>query len=185
VSSAHFNPVLVDGRITQLAVFGYDMTDIDQGVEALRQSEQWLRESQRSLISATTSIAIDTDHWDCSPALADVFGISRSTTETSRVARAQSPDEREKLSRYFHRGSARPAAPFDLEYRVVGRLTARRRIVHGLGTVEWDPEGQPLQMFGVIQDIHGARACRGGVSSQRAALPPAFEQVPVALVLLR
>ncbi|MDA3935274.1 MAG: PocR ligand-binding domain-containing protein [Actinomycetota bacterium] len=121
--------------------------------EALRVTEQWLSESQRVAQLGHYIFEIPSDHWYGSPSLYDVLGVVEPGGDFAAWLQAVHPDEREQLTRYFTEEVLGKGHPFDIEYRVVRQRDGAERWVHGLGSLEYGEDGQPLSMFGVIQDI--------------------------------
>ena len=147
-------PVTVDGKVTHVAGFGYDLTEIGRATESLRRSEEWLRESQRVAHIGHYVFNMVREHWESSPSLDEVFGIGAEHPRNfDGWLDIVHPDDRAWMTAYFNDEVIGQHAPFDVEYRIVRPLDGAERWVHGLGHVDYAEDGQPLQMFGVIQDI--------------------------------
>jgi hypothetical protein len=43
--------------------------------------------------------------------------------------------------------------PFNKEYRIIRKDDQSERWVHGIGKLEFDPSGSPIEMLGTVQDI--------------------------------
>ena len=145
----------------QLSVVAYQnvqqarlIAEREETDSALRDSERWLNESQRVAGLGHYVYDVVNDHWDGSQPLYELFGID-DTYERDEAGwiGIVHPDDREKVSGYFSRGVLANQAPFDLEYRIVRPRDGVQRYVHGLGKVEFEENGHPVTMFGVIQDI--------------------------------
>lgn len=120
----------------------------------LRESERWLKESQRVAQLGHYDFDIESNLWECSEPLYDVLGISeRYQRDFAGWLEIVHPDDRLMFSDYFEREVLRNNKPFDLEYRIIRPVDLVERILHGLGTVDYSADGHPLRMFGVLQDI--------------------------------
>jgi len=147
---------LADDSGTPYGVLGVytDITDSKLAGDTLKESERWLSESQRIAHLGHYVFDIGADRWDGSPSLYDVLGVGVGyRRDFDGWLDLVVPEDRERLSNYFTQDVLGQNKPFDIEYAIVRPRDGAERWVHGLGTVEFALDGQPLAMFGVIQDI--------------------------------
>ena len=144
----------VAGRPVRYTAVLYDVSEHKQAEEALRESERWLRESQRTSRLGHYHYDIRKDIWHGSPELYAVLGTKEDrASDFAGWLGIVHPLDREKLSRYFTEDVIGRQTPFDMEYRIVRPRDGVERWVHGRGRVEFHDNGAPVAMFGTIQDI--------------------------------
>ncbi len=142
-----------------------DITERKNAEDELRASERWLNESQRVAHLGHYNFNIQADHWSGSPALYEVLGATNEGRESYQGwLGLVHPDDRGLLHEHFEHEVLGKGAPFDLEYRIVRPTDGAERWVHGLGTVEYDADGAPLALFGIIQDVTERRLAENEVT---------------------
>lgn len=138
-------------RIAELERSVHDIAD---SMEALKDRERWLTESQRVARLGHYVYNIAADRWDGSAMLYEVLGVDENhVRDLEGWLDMVHPDDRERLRHYFTDDVLGKREPFDIEYRVVRPRDGVERWVHGLGTVEFREDDTPFAMFGIIQDI--------------------------------
>ncbi|MDA8084192.1 MAG: PAS domain S-box protein [Nitrospiraceae bacterium] len=87
--------------------------------------------------------------------LDEIFGIGRNFTRSFEGwLNIVHPRQREEMLEYFTNHVLRDRHPFDREYLIVRVLDNSPLWVHGIGNLEYGDDGQPVRMFGTIQDIN-------------------------------
>lgn len=120
----------------------------------LRDSEHWLSESQKIAELGHYVYDIAEDEWVGSESLYTVLGVDTDyRRDLAGWLNTVHPDFRESMSDYFINHVVGNKQPFDIEYPVLRPSDGTYHWVHGLGTLEFDDEGNPIRMFGIIQDI--------------------------------
>ena len=131
-----------------------DISERSRIEQALRNSEMLLRESQRVARLGHYVFDIAADRWSSSEALSEVFGISVSYEKTlASWLELIHPEDQPVMQRYFAEHVLGEGNAFDRAYRIVRRSDGETRDVHGLGQIQYDGDGQPVGVFGTIQDI--------------------------------
>ena len=145
--------------VKEALVCAADITDRKRAERALRDSEYWLKESQR--ISQVGSYVLDcaTGIWTSSEALDEIFGIGADYPRTVEGWKALvHPEHREEMMDHFANEVLLQRKQFDREYRIVRPADGRVRWVHGRGATVCNPAGVPAVMAGTIQDVTARRA---------------------------
>lgn len=148
------HPYPADGSAVQGAVLTFiDITEARRAQEALRESERFLRESQRIGRIGGYITDLSTGVWKVSPEMYEIFGIDESYPHTLEGwAAFLHPDTRDELFNY-HLHVERERLRFDYEYKIVRINDGAVRWVHGLGDLEFDEHNNPVRRIGTIQDI--------------------------------
>lgn len=131
-----------------------------QDIDAWRQADESLQESMRFLQEAQEAghvglycWNIQENTWTSSSEMNRIFGIDPSFPRTIETwVEIVAPDWRQRMADYVTQ-LLQAREPFDLDYQIQRPCDGAVRWVHGRGLVDYDPEGRPLQMKGVIQDI--------------------------------
>mgnify|MGYP003874979815 CR=1 FL=1 len=147
VFSAEGEPLWLDGVVI-------DVTARKQADRALRESEAWLRESQRISRIGSYSLDVKTGLWKGSEALDEIFGIGPDyKRDVAGWSELVHPDHREQMLEYFQKEVLEKRKPFDREYMIVRRSDGQRRWVLGRGSLTLNEAGEPVAMTGTIQDV--------------------------------
>lgn len=120
----------------------------------LRTSERQLRESQRVAGLGSYVLDIRTGEWVSSEILDQIFGIDETYPKTVAGWEALiHPEDKAMMMHHFQQEVVAQRGRFDKEYRVINHATQQMCWVHGLGALELNAEGEPVNMMGTIQDI--------------------------------
>jgi len=169
-----------------IGLFGV-MRDISKRMQteaALLESEESLREAQQiaGLGSYVTDIRGGT--WTSSEVLDQLFGIGKEYERTvAGWGNLVHPEDRESMVAYFIEEVVGKGKTFDREYRIVRQSDGAVRWVHGRGRLEFDAEGQPLEMLGTIQDITERRQAETESRESKELLQLFIEHAPAGLAM--
>jgi len=116
----------------------------------LRESEYWLKKSQTVAQLGSYALDFKTGLWTSSEILDNIFGIDKNYEKSiDGWNKLIHPDQRDEMLKYFD-AIIKNKQNFNKEYKING---IEEKWVLGLGEFEYDENGEPLTMFGTIQDI--------------------------------
>jgi PAS domain S-box-containing protein len=131
-----------------------DITERKQGIFKLRESEYFFKESQRAAFVGSYKFDVIEDRWTSSEVLEQIFGIDKNyRRDLEGWLDIIHPDDRDMMRRYFLEEVIARRQSFIKEYRIISKLENEIRWVLGLGKLNYDAEGNIIEMIGTIQDI--------------------------------
>ncbi|MFQ5480666.1 MAG: HD domain-containing phosphohydrolase [Thermodesulfobacteriota bacterium] len=131
-----------------------DITGRKRDEEALWESKRRLDEAERIAGLGYYVFSVKSGTWTNSETLDAIFGIDEGFKRDLRGwLDIIHPDYKEEMLNYFQDNVLRQKGKFDREYKIINLRTKEEGWVHGLGTLKLDDHGEPLEMFGTIQDI--------------------------------
>jgi diguanylate cyclase (GGDEF)-like protein/PAS domain S-box-containing protein len=136
-----------------IEAFNQLLARLAQREEALRETKRFLKESQR--IAGVGSYVLDlaSGVWKSSDVFDRVFGIDPGyERDLAGWVQLIHPEDRAMLADYLGEYVLGQGHAFDKEYRILRHSDQALRWVHGLGHLEYDVQGQPVNLHGTIQD---------------------------------
>lgn len=131
-----------------------NITDRKSIETALNASRKLLHEAQVIAGLGSYMLDIPSGVWVSSGVLDGIFGIGETYPRTVEGwANLIHPDHRQNMVEYFTQEVLLERRRFDKEYKIIRQTDGQERWVHGLGELEFDPQGNPVVMHGSIQDI--------------------------------
>jgi len=147
-----------DGDIVGLFGMARDITESKLAEQALRNSEESLKESQAIAGLGSYVFNIQTGLWESSNILDQILGIDENYERTEKGWDALiHPEDRPKAKNYLRRRFAAKCQTYDREYRIIRHSDKTERYIRGFGRLLLDNQGRPLQMHGTIQDVTDSR----------------------------
>lgn len=152
----------------------------EQSEIAIRESEAFLRESQRIAGLGSYVLDIGAGLWKSSAVLDQLFGIDESYERTVEGWESLiHPDDRAMMDNYFKDEVLGQGKEFKKEYRIIRQLDKSVRRMYGLGKLEFNDQGVPLRMVGTIQDVTEMKQ----IEDTMRKLSLAVEQSPNSIVI--
>jgi len=151
--------LVLDESGTPVTVVGIsrDITERRRVEAALRESALLLRESQRVARVGSYVYDIAGNHWTSSEVLDEIFGIDAAyPRDVEGWLNLVHPDDRAMMTAYLQNLIA-TRGRFDKQYRVLRPSDGGTRWVQGYGELHLNAAGEPVRMFGAIQDITAQR----------------------------
>ncbi|MDQ3545857.1 MAG: PAS domain S-box protein, partial [Verrucomicrobiota bacterium] len=162
-------PVML-GKRPACLVLANNVTERKRTEDRLRRSEKSLANAQRiaHIGNWDWDIAADELYW--SEQVYQLFGVARTEFGARYEAFLNSvhPDDRERVHKVLESALA-GSALYDVKHRVVlpdGSI----RLLHELGEVTRDDDGNPIRMTGTVQDITEAQLAEQGLRESEARL---------------
>jgi diguanylate cyclase (GGDEF)-like protein/PAS domain S-box-containing protein len=179
-----FNPIVVDGKITGVSVFGKDITERKRAEEELRESSDFLKEAQRIGDLGCYVLDISAGVWTSSSRLDEIFGIDENYERSIAGWEALvHPGDQAMMAAYFAGEIIGDGKPFDKEYRIIRQTDQAERWVRGLGRLDFDARGKPLKMRGIISDITAHRQWEMQLQNSEERYRTVFETCPDAVMI--
>ncbi len=141
-------------NITHLIFIGKNITQQTKTLNTLTKSERALEEAEKIAKLGYYILDIKQDVWTSSTELNNIFGIKKDCKKTLAMwVQLIHPDDKESMLNYFTNEVLTKKKKFDTEYKIINQKTGQEKWVHGLGNLTFDENGNPVEMFGTIQDI--------------------------------
>jgi len=142
------------GNLFCTGVVATDITERKQMEEALRESELFLKQTQQIAMLGTFTLDISSGHWISSEVLDILFGIDHGYDKTfENWIKIIHPEWRKTMSDFFVLEMIGIKTKFDKEYKIIRQSDKEERWVHGIGTLEYNDQNEPIKMIGTIRDI--------------------------------
>lgn len=143
-----------DGTLRSLVGVITDISERKRVEEALKESEFFFKESQRSASIGSYKLDFNSGYWESSEVLDNIFGIDKNYNRTAQGwLDIVNPDDREMMDRYLRENVISKRESFSKEYRIVRQIDGETRWVNGLGEVIQDHNGNAISLIGTIHDI--------------------------------
>ncbi len=174
-----------EGFVRSMAVIE-DITERKQAEKALRASEEMMRSSQSvaHICSYSTNLnvkEIEKSSWVCSPEFYEIFGINKTYPHTIEGwANLIHPDYRKEVFAY-HESVVKEKKPFNREYKIVRINDGAERWVMGTGELVYNEQGNPVRMYGAIQDITERKLAEQALKQSEESFRGLYENATVGI----
>jgi PAS domain S-box-containing protein len=162
----------------------FDITERKQAETLLMEREFWLRESQRVGKIGSYDFDITNDHWSSSEVLDEIFGI---TTENPHTLESWNaiihPEQQQEMLDYFLNSVVKERNPFEKEYKIIRQNDGAERWVLGHGELTYNDSGEPIRMYGTIQDITERKIYEKELSESEERFRKAVLLAPIPIMV--
>jgi PAS domain S-box-containing protein len=129
-----------------------DRTEEHRATEKLKRTEERLRRAQEAGGVGIFSISVGDDVLEVSPEFCRLFGIQDTENISAKTIESLViPEDQDKVSNEETRN--RQTAQLDVQYRIKRADTGEERIIARKAEFEYNSEGQPVSLVGVVQDV--------------------------------
>lgn len=176
------SPISVD-RKSLLYVILHDVTDRKRAEDAARQSGEVLRDAQ--IVGSLGSYVLDIPQgvWTSSEVLDGLLGIGEDYERTVAGWHALvHPEDRAMMLAYYEDEVLAKGIPFDKEYRIIRQTDQAVRWVNGMGRLEFDTNGLPIKLRGIIKDTTERKEAEMKLRESEELYRATFDQAPVGIV---
>lgn len=174
---------LDDGKPCQIFGVVHDITTEKNFENAILQNQKLLKQSQQVARLGHYVLDMASGIWTSSEMLDEIFGI---TMEYKRTVEGWlnivHPDHQQEMLDYFINHVVKEKNPFDKEYLICRIDTGETFWVHGLGKLEFDFAGNPVKMFGIIQDITHEKIAQNELKEREESLSITLQSIGDAVI---
>lgn len=162
-----------------------DLTEQKRAEKELRETNYWLKASQRNSHIGSYNYDIINDNWKSSEELDSIFGITDTFDKSSNGwIKLIHPNDQEAMTHHLLNHVIANRNPFNKEYRIVRQNDGQERWVHGLGNLNFDKDGTPIQMIGTIQDITEQKKAQEEILIKEQRFRSIFENSSLGIALV-
>ncbi len=149
------SPILdKEGKLLGYQGVDTNITERRKVEEALKESEYFFKESQKSAFIGSYKNDFIKGKWESSEILDQIFGIDKDYDRSvPGWIELVHPGDRDMMFSYLMDEVVAKRIPFDKEYRIVRKNDGQIRWVFGQGQAKFDDAGNALSLIGTIQDI--------------------------------
>ena len=172
-----------DGQLLNYQGFLIDITKRRQAEERQREGQDALKEAQIVGALGSYSLNVSSGVWTSSDVMDEILGIGEEYEHNvAGWAALVHPADRAMMTAYFADEVLGKRKDFDKEYRIVRQKDGAERWVHGMGRLEFDAQGKPVKMRGVIKDITGRKLAEIARRNSDEHYRSTFEQAVVGII---
>ena len=161
-----------------------DITEAKQVEDALRESEETLREAQRIAGLGIHTQDLSTGAWSASDILREILGVGPDyNLSSANWMGLVHPEDRAALEARFTGEALSKRPQFEIEHRIIRDADQAVRWVRAVGKVDFDSLGGPAKLRGTIQDITESKHVEAALRESKEMLRLFIEHAPVALAM--
>lgn len=152
-------PETLDGKVVAIHGFCKDISDLLRTQQELEKTITERKKVEVDLAQAQAIAQVGNYTWNlltnqiyCSDEARRIFGMTENVSNVGAIVSVFHPDDREKLDNVIYRALNENNAVHDVECRLL-RPDGTERFVHLHGSATINESGQPVTLFGTVQDI--------------------------------
>lgn len=163
-----YQPVFNEqGEVYGILNMAIDVTSEMVIQQQLRESEESLRGAIELAALGTWSVDLATRMVQLSDRHLDLLGLNEPEISLQNLSRLVANQDHERLKKAFLDAQLLGSAgKFDAEYSIINAKTGKRKIVHALGKVHFNHDGNPVRIAGTVQDVTMQRELQLELESQ-------------------
>lgn len=163
-----YQPVFNEqGEVYGILNMAIDVTSEMVIQQQLRESEESLRGAIELAALGTWSVDLATRMVQLSDRHLDLLGLDEPEISLQNLSRLVANQDHERLRKAFLDAQLLGSAgKFDAEYSIINAKTGKRKIVHALGKVHFNHDGNPVRIAGTVQDVTMQRELQLELESQ-------------------
>ncbi|GET34605.1 hypothetical protein PbJCM13498_34680 [Prolixibacter bellariivorans] len=160
----------------EVIAFVRDITKRKEAEALLKESEKFLRETQKIALLGTYALDIKTGKWRSSEILDSIFGIDADYDRSIKGWTAiVHPEWQQVMQEYLTNEVLGSLKKFDKEYKIIRKNDNTERWVRGMGELVLNGENQPIQLVGTIQDITESKLAEESLLKLKKAIDNSAE----------
>ena len=166
-------------------ILARDINDRKLAEEKVIASEFLLNQTQNIAHLGSYNLDFNTGIWTSSSVLNTIFGIDDAVEKNIEFwISIVHPEWRTIMTDYLSKEVIGNKTHFDKEYKIITLDTKQERWVHGMGEINFNPEGQPLSLIGSIQDITNRKLAENELQENKDNLQSIFNSVSEAIYVI-
>lgn len=148
------NPIKILGTVQDITFSKNRNRELQNALQKAEENEKSLFEAQKIAGLGSYTFNITSGYWSSSKILNKIFGINKNyIKDLNGWVELIHPDDREQMASYLEINILKNHEFFDREYRIIQNSNKEVLWVHGFGKLNFDENGNPIQLTGTIQDI--------------------------------
>ena len=150
------NALLKDknGQIIGTLSSAIEITEHHQLQKKLKKKQRLLKDAQKLAKMGYYTLDIPNERWTSSEEIDVMFGLTPNFSKTIKNwLKIVHPDHQKMVEEHFYNDVICHKQAFDREFKIINQLSNKSLWVHGTGTLKFDALGNPIELFGTIQNI--------------------------------
>jgi PAS domain S-box-containing protein len=171
-------------QIVGILGIGRNISIRKQMEDALRASENFLKQTQIIAQLGTYTFDIVNNKWESSEILDSIFGIDDNYIKTIESWESIiHPEWKKLMSEYFANEVIGNRTKFNKRYKILRPSDNEERWVHGLGELIFNDANEPVKMIGTIRDITKRRNMVEALRKSEALFRSILSASPDAIIV--